>query len=104
MNNSTTQQDLVTQQQLGSRGLVWRCSDCERWDDDSAGRVRHSSRCNFHDLPKASARPQAKAPSAATVCAAVKRGEAALYLTDDELVGAVRHGAVTESDAMNQDF
>jgi hypothetical protein len=38
------------------------------------------------------------------VAAAVRRGDARRYFSDEDILAAVRMGLVSESDAMNQDF
>ena len=83
---------------------VYRCSDCGRWvdADEGATAIRHSSRCDYQ--APSTAQPAIR-PNAAAIARAANVGCLRQLVSDqDDIVGLVDCGLLSESDAMNQDF
>jgi hypothetical protein len=84
-----------------------RCTLCERGDyarrhNPKAG---HKSWCDLRDVETFSDKPAPKSTvSASTIRRAAREGAISAVATDDEIVGMVRTGHLSMSDAMNRDF
>lgn len=99
--------DAIRNETRGSL-TVHVCNDCRAWSHEGTP-IRHGGRC---DTP--AAQPEIKADACTTkgdrrelarLRRLAKAGEIShAGLTEDEIVAAVRHGAISESDAMNRDF
>jgi hypothetical protein len=79
-----------------------RCEDCQRWAYEGET-IRHSSRCDTSTLQAASQHVAQTAKH--NVVTDARAGTAyANGHDEDDLLLAVRCGALSVSDAMNQDF
>ncbi len=80
-----------------------RCDDCGRWATQG-DTIKHSSRCDTPTLQGEWVSPTPAGNSKSVVKAARDGDAYAQSYDDDDLLLAVRCGALSVSDAMNQDF
>lgn len=85
-----------------------RCVACGRWCRQSEWKIRHAGDCSTPSLQPVDATPVAAPATSPSrdrfLRAHAKAGDVAFVASEDELVDAVKRGAVSVSDAMNQDF